>query len=117
MRRVFAVSLLVALATCERTYHGYQVLRTETLDAPTALVVMEELAEGEGISFWKDPAPGRNTDIMAAPHLLKRLESWLAGQGIAYYTMDWDDYHTHDELNAFIGALADANEWASIINI
>ena len=61
-------------------------------------MVMEELAEVEGISFWKDPAPGRNTDIMAAPHLLKRfssshilhslrLESWLAGQGIAYSTM------------------------------
>jgi len=144
MRSLVAVSLLVALASGERTYHGYKVLRTENLDAPTSLMVMEELAEVEGISFWKDPAPGRSTDIMAAPHLLNRLESWLAGQGIAYstmvadvqtliedtrpspksrtttagnYTMDWEDYHTHDELNAFIGALADANEWANIINI
>ena len=61
-------------------------------------MVMEELAEVEGISFWKDPAPGRSTDIMAAPHLLNRfcsshiltfprLESWLAGQGIAFSTM------------------------------
>ena len=33
------------------------------------------------------------------------------------YAMDWDDYHDHDTLNDFIAALADANEWASIIPI
>ena len=33
------------------------------------------------------------------------------------YAMDWDDYHDHDTLNEFIAALADANDFASIINI
>ena len=31
--------------------------------------------------------------------------------------MDWEDYHDHDTLNEFIAALAEANEYASIINI
>jgi len=31
--------------------------------------------------------------------------------------MDWDDYHDHDTLNAFIDGLATANGWADIINI
>jgi len=33
------------------------------------------------------------------------------------YAMDWDDYYDHDTLNEFIEALADANDFASIIPI
>merc|ERR1712212_1471568 len=135
---------LLALASSERTYHGYTVLRTEKLDATTSKLVYNELAEVEGLSFWKDPAPGRQADIMAAPHMKTRLESWLQAQGIGHspmvkdvqslieesrpspkksksdvgnYTMDWEDYHDYDTLEEFIAALADANDFASIINI
>merc|ERR1712004_313081 len=135
---------LLALAASERTYHGYTVLRTEKLDATTSKLVYNELAEVEGLSFWKDPAPGRQADIMAAPHMKMRLESWLQAQGIGHspmvkdvqslieetrpspkksksgagnYTMDWKDYHDHSTLNEFIAALADANDWANVINI
>jgi len=31
--------------------------------------------------------------------------------------MDWNDYYPHEDLNAFIQGLADANDFASIINI
>jgi len=31
--------------------------------------------------------------------------------------MDWNDYHDHETLNEFIASLADANDWANIINI
>merc|ERR1712172_219321 len=120
------------------------VLRTEKLDAATSQMVFNELAEVEGLSFWKDPAPGRQTDIMAAPHMKTRLEAWLKEQGIKHapmvhdvqslieetrpspkksksgagnYTMDWEDYHDYATLEAFIAALADANDWASVINI
>merc|ERR1712156_762355 len=135
---------LLALAASERTYHGYTVLRTEKLDATTSKLVYNELAEVEGLSFWKDPAPGRQADIMAAPHMKMRLESWLQAQGIGHspmvkdvqslieetrpspkksksgtgnYTMDWEDYHDHSTLNEFIAALAGANDWANVINI
>merc|ERR1711923_191253 len=135
---------LLALAASERTYHGYTVLRTEKLDATTSKLVYNELAEVEGLSFWKDPAPGRQADIMAAPHMKMRLESWLQAQGIGHspmvkdvqslieetrpspkksksgagnYTMDWEDYHDHTTLNEFIQGLADANDFAEIINI
>merc|ERR1712233_70797 len=136
--------LLAALAAGEKTYHGYTVLRTEKLDATTSQMVFNELAEVEGLSFWKDPAPGRQADIMAAPHMKTRLEAWLKEQGIKHapmvadvqslieetrpspkksksgagnYTMDWEDYHDHTTLNEFIAALADANDWANVINI
>ena len=33
------------------------------------------------------------------------------------YAMNWDDYQDHDTLNEFIEALADANDFASIIPI
>merc|ERR1712130_623795 len=142
---ILCCSLLATLAAGERTYHGYTVLRTEKLDAATSKMVYDELAEVEGLSFWKDPAPGRQADIMAAPHMKTRLEAWLNEQGIKHapmvadvqslieetrpsrkkskygagnYTMDWEDYHDHTTLNEFIAALADANaDWASVINI
>jgi len=114
---------LLALTASERTYHGYTVLRTEKLDATTSKLVYNELAEVEGLSFWKDPAPGRQADIMAAPHMKMRLESWLQAQGIGHSPMVKDvqslieDYHDHSTLNEFIAALADANDWANVINI
>jgi len=145
MSRLLVVSVLLAVVAAERSYHGYRVLRTENLEAATCQLLMEELQEVEGLSFWKDPAPGRHADIMAAPHLLGRLESWLASQNIAYstmvhdvqnlieetrpstkrtastsnssYSMDWADYHDISSLNEFIESLADTNEWANIINI
>merc|ERR1711910_121707 len=145
MARGFILCSLVALVAGERTYHGYTVLRTEKLDAAKSQMVFNELAEVEGLSFWKDPAPGRQTDIMAAPHMKTRLEAWLKEQGIKHapmvhdvqslieetrpspkksksdagnYTMDWEDYHDYATLEEFIAAIADANaDWASVINI
>merc|ERR1712051_1132226 len=141
---ILCCCLLAALATGERTYHGYTVLRTEKLDAATSQMVFNELAEVDGLSFWKDPAPGRQADIMAAPYMKTRLEAWLKEQGIKHapmvtdvhslieetrpspkksksgagnYTMDWEDYHDHTTLEEFIAALADANDWANVINI
>merc|ERR1712018_512586 len=81
---ILCFSLLASLAAGERTYHGYTVLRTEKLDAATSKMVYDELAEVEGLSFWKDPAPGRQADIMAAPHMKTRLETWLNEQGIKH---------------------------------
>ena len=46
----------------------------------------------------------------------KKLADFAPKEG-SKYAMDWDDYHDHDTLNDFIAALADANEWASIIPI
>merc|ERR1711951_182986 len=113
--------LLAALAAGEKTYHGYTVLRTEKLDAATSQMVFNELAEVEGLSFWKDPAPGRQADIMAAPLMKTRLETRPSPKksksGAGNYTMDWEDYHDHNTLNEFIAALADANDWANVINI
>ena len=46
----------------------------------------------------------------------KKLVDFVPKEG-SKYAMDWDDYHDHNTLNDFIAALADANEWASIIPI
>merc|ERR1711971_991283 len=92
---------LLALAAGERTYHGYTVLRTEKLDAATSQMVFNELAEVEGLSFWKDPAPGRQTDIMAAPHMKTRLEAWLKEQGIKHAPMVHDVQSLIEETRPF----------------
>ena len=46
----------------------------------------------------------------------KKLEDYVPKEG-SKYAMDWDDYHDHNTLNDFIAALADANDFASIIPI
>merc|ERR1711971_943817 len=113
---------LLALAAGERTYHGYTVLRTEKLDAATSQMVFNELAEVEGLSFWKDPAPGRQTDIMAAPHMKTRLEAWLKEQGIKHAPMVHDvqslieDYAEHpdyiDKINWYFIPSANPDGYA-----
>ena len=47
---------------------------------------------------------------------MKKLEDFVPKLG-SKYAMDWDDYHDHNTLNDFIAALADANDFASIIPI
>jgi len=144
MFRIFVTLCYLILVHGEITYHGFKVLRTERLAPAISRKVAVELSEIEGIDFWKDPAPGREADIMAAPKLTQRLEDWLSNQGINYttmvedvqeliqetrpssersldvsepYQMDWEDYHDHTTLNEFIAELAEANDWASVINI
>ena len=53
---------------------------------------------------------------MSRSNEAKKLADFAPKLG-SKYAMDWDDYHDHDTLNDFIAALADANEWASIIPI
>jgi len=141
---VSVISWFFVLVQSETAYHGYQVLRTAPLVGAQVELVMEEVEATEGLSFWKDPAPGRHTDIMASPELLSRLGTWLEGQGIVYstmvqdvqrlieesrptpqvkstssssYNMDWTDYHNHDEINEFLDSLASSNNWTNVINI
>jgi len=85
-------------------------------------------------------------DLMVKESLLPEMETFLANANIQFhtmiddvqqlvdtveagrpaskkgrsnsgYTLDWDDYYSHDVLNEFLDALAASNDFASIINI
>ena len=45
------------------------------------------------------------------------LQQSRPSNGSARGTFDWTDYYPHADLNMFIQGLADANDWASIIDI
>merc|ERR1712012_1130379 len=138
---------LLAIVSAERkNYDGHQVLRVGTLDDQSYFVLRDLQMTSNALDFWREPAPGQTTDINIPPEGLDAFKAWLEQKGISYsimiedlgplsrsneakkladfapklgskYAMDWDDYHDHDTLNDFIAALADANEWASIIPI
>jgi len=143
MRVSLLCSLLSVAAATQKTYDGYKVLRTGVLDQGKADLLRDEQTESH-LDFWKDPAPGRSADIMTSSSELESVTAWLSNNGINFHTMvddveqliqdtkpapkktksegtryamDWEDYHDHDTLNEFIAALAEANEFASIINI
>merc|ERR1712156_413210 len=112
---------LLALTASERTYHGYTVLRTEKLDATTSKLVYNELAEVEGLSFWKDPAPGRQADIMAAPNIW--LESgihareWISPAVATFLVRELvEDYAEHpdyiDKINWYFIPSANPDGYA-----
>jgi len=135
---------LIATAYCsQKSYEGFQVLRTGTLDH-TSVKLLREVQDETNLDFWKDPAPGRSADIMVSAEVIDDVKTWLTKQGISYHTMvdnverliqetkpsiksiktdgkryamDWNDYHDHNTLNEFIAALADANDFARIIPI
>merc|ERR1712154_401886 len=106
----------------------------------------ETFTTSTALDFWTEPAPGRTTDINIPPEGLASVKAWLEEKEISFsimiedlgplsesnqpkkledyvpkegskYAMDWDDYHDHNTLNDFIAALADANDFASIIPI
>lgn len=139
--------LLLASASADtKSYDGYKVLRTATLDQESSAVLRELQMSSIALDFWSEPAVGRTADISTPPEALSSVTAWLDSKGISYHThiedlgprarsshmkrlkdhvptpntkyaMDWENYHDHDTLNDFIAALADVNEWARIINI
>merc|ERR1711970_150229 len=141
---ILLVGMLTVLGSAEKTYHGHKVYRTGTLNSTTS-DLLRELRLSSNLDFWTEPAPGRTSDILSPPGLDDKVKAWLSSHGISFstmvedvqqlieetrpvkkslaakpgqrYAMDWDDYHDHDTLNAFIQALADANDFAEIINI
>jgi len=148
--RLLLVSLLglAGLALSSSTsYSGYKVYRTAVLDAATTALLQDLQLETNSLDFWKDPAPGRQADVMAPPHLQERLRAFLGQHGISYHVMvedvqqiihettpkaaprflrldsspktgmNWDDYQDHDTLNAWLEEKASTNDFASVINI
>jgi murein tripeptide amidase MpaA len=144
-QHIFTLCLgLLAAAQAHKSYQGYKVLRTETLDSAAAKILNDVQVETT-LDFWQDPVPGRQADVMTPPHFMDKLANFLKEHGIKFtimiddveelvqeskpspksatprdgasYDMDWDDYHDHDTLNAFLDALAAANDFADIINI
>jgi len=142
MRSLISLLPFVTIVFGYKSYDGYQVLRTEVLDK-TASDLLHDVMIQENIDFWREPAPGQAADLMVAKHQESSWRSWLESHNIGYsvmvedvqtlimenqprnsttrsrsgYTMDWNDYHKIDVLNEFIQALADANDFARIINI
>jgi len=136
---------LASQAQAKTSYDGYQVLRTSPLTGEASSMLRELQMSTNSIDFWSEPMTGRPADINTPPELLDSVKQMLASKGIEFttmvedvekliqdtrpkeetdakssgkrYTMDWDDYYSLDTLNEFIQALADANDFASIINI
>merc|ERR1712058_111608 len=131
-------------ALAEKSYEGYQVLRTSPLTPAASALLRELQLTTNSVDFWGEPATGRTTDINTPPHLLNTVKEMLASKGVDVsimiddvekliqdtkpspkssksegkrYAMNWDDYQRHDVLNEFIESLADANDFASIIDI
>jgi len=146
MKIVLSCSLLVlaVAVSSHKSYDGFKVLRTGKLDQTSADLLRDVQAETY-LDFWSEPAPGRSADIMTSAVEMESVTTWLTSHGITFHTMvenvqqlieetkprnnsgvrsantryamDWEDYHDHDTLNEFIAALADANDFARIINI
>jgi len=141
--KVGVLCCLVVAVAAHKSYDGYKVLRTGTLDQAKA-DLLRDVQTDTHLDFWKEPAPGRSADIMTSSDEMESVMSWLSSNGITFHTMvedvetliqetkpaaktaksegkryamDWEDYHDIATLNEFIEALADANDFASIIPI
>ena len=114
-----------------------QVLRTGKLSlAQTEL--LRDFHVTSNLDFWKEAGPG-GADLMVPQDLLDSVTAWLESNDISHSVMvedveallqqsrpsngsargtfDWTDYYPHADLNMFIQGLAEANDWASIIDI
>ena len=146
MRALLWLPLLAAAQASYKSYHGYQVLRTEVLDKASSDLLHNVMIE-DNVDFWREPAPGQMADLMVKGGQVESVRRWLEQHNIEYSVMvenvqslvdqsrrdmfssrnkvksntsagmDWEDYQPLDVLNSFIQSLADANDFARIINI
>merc|ERR1711976_1095335 len=139
MKTVLALLAFLAIASSERvTYDGYKVLRTQHLNMTTSKA-LQSLQLEDVFDFWQDPVIGRSADIMASPEMLSELQQILSKNGIHYTVMvedveelhrgnerpetrrsgyDWEDYHSHSDINDFIDGLGASNsDWVATKSI
>merc|ERR1712012_348705 len=140
MKVLAVLGALLATVTCYRSYHGHSVLRTETLSVSKSQLLRDYHVE-TNLDFWREAAPGQSADVMVPTRMMNTVTDWLKTHNIQFEVMvedvqslieetkpknassrsggkmDWNDYYPHEDLNAFIQGLADANDFASIINI
>merc|ERR1712066_940434 len=101
--------------------------------------LLRDFHQTSGLDFWKEAAPGQSADLMVPGSRLESVTAWLASHHISHSVMvedvqtlleqsrpsngsargsfDWNDYYPHADLNTFIQGLADANDFARIIDI
>merc|ERR1719384_1477189 len=128
---------LLALVASHKSYHGHKVLRTGRLSV-SQTELLRAFHVTSNIDFWKEAGPG-GADLMVPQDLMDSVTAWLESNDISHSVMvedveallqqtrpsngtargtfDWTDYYPHADLNMFIQGLADANDWASIIDI
>jgi len=120
--------LVAALLACPALgsvdYSGYQVLRVMVPTEQQAAIITT-LEEENLFDFWTEIRLGKHVDIMASPHTVLSLESWLDDAGLVFsvmipdvspllelerrsvgnttaqrlgHSMDWTSYHPLDEI-------------------
>jgi len=120
--------LVAALLACPALgsvdYSGYQVLRVQVPTQQQA-ATLRTLEEENLFDFWTEIRLGKHVDIMASPHTVLSLESWLDDAGLVFsvmipdvspllelerrsvsntsahrlgHSMDWTSYHPLDEI-------------------
>ncbi|ODM96080.1 Carboxypeptidase A2 [Orchesella cincta] len=113
-------------------YNGYKVIRAipETQAQFESLL---ELANRDKYDFWQDPRPGGFADVMVSPVDYAEVAEFLGKAGIqtsimiedlepllfeerqqmrmrpSQGGMDWENYHTWEEVNQWLSTLVAAN--------
>jgi len=138
MRQLALLFAVLAVVTCYRSYHGYKVLRTEKLSMEK-MELLKNFQIQSNLDFWREPWLGQPADIMVPASKMTQVQEWLSSNKIKFSVMvdnvqelvelsqpknssargmfDWTDYYPHEDLNTWIAGLADANDFARIINI
>lgn len=115
------LSVFVVTVTSEKVrYDNYKVYRVTPKNAQQLQILIDLEATG-GYSFWTDARRvNYPVDIMVPPHLHSAFEDFASSSGImselfiknvqekiersvtrrsgTYKTMDWNDYHTLEEV-------------------
>jgi len=113
-------------------YNGYRVIRAIP-QTQTQFEALQKLALEGKYDFWQEPRPGGVADIMVCPKQYAEVEEYLNQAGISSkimipdveeliqeerlrradpqrkLRMDWEDYHTWEEVNQWLDELVAAN--------
>ncbi|CAL8103799.1 unnamed protein product [Orchesella dallaii] len=113
-------------------YNGYRVVRA-TPETQSQFESLLELANQDKYDFWQDPRPGGFADVMVSPSDYAPVVEFLEAAGVKHSIMiedlepllfaerqamrnkpkqdgmNWENYHTWEEVNEWLSSLVAAN--------
>jgi carboxypeptidase A1 len=136
MQVLCVLALLASPALGRVDYSGYQVLRVQVTSEQQA-DTLTRLEEENLFDFWTEVRLGKHVDIMAAPHTVLSLETWLGEAGLVFsvmipdvspllelerrsvgnttaqlsHSMDWTSYHPLDEMYGWFDYLETTHDF------
>ena len=138
---LFATLAILALCKGQKSYENYKVFRVDVPSQET----FDLLSSFSAIHFWNEGRVGSHADVMVAPQNLAEVEYKLKRYNFEFnimvenvgdlirlekvpvsnqredvntkHSMDWNEYHSQDDIETYLDYLASTYDFVDVESI